>query len=172
MDYLKDFGKSILEFFKTQTKLQIVEHSVVAALTLYLMKKVYSLGVKRALLSSALHLPLANKAIDSIIESEVEKSYKEIMEKKDTKEVEPLFELPLEGFDEETILKKLSKLQETDVDPSKGKAWAYVYALEDEKKHHQLIDKVNSMYVHSNALNPLAFNSLRRVENDVSSDII
>lgn len=171
MDYLKEISKSIVDFFKSQTKLQLVEHSVVALLTAYLLKKVYSLGIKRALISSALHLPLTNKIIDNVIESEAEKSVKEMMDKKDCKEVDPLFQLPENGFDEEKILDILSKLQKTDIDPSKGKAWAYVYALEDEKKHHQLIDKVNSMYIHSNALNPLAFNSLRRLENDVSIHI-
>lgn len=52
-----------------------------------------------------------------------------------------------------------------DISPTAGKTFAYVY--EHSKEHTETIEACFVRYLHSNALNPLLFNSLRVIENEV-----
>jgi len=49
--------------------------------------------------------------------------------------------------------------------PSEGKAWAYIY--DHSKEHSEFTTKVHDMFIHTNMLNPLKFNSLRNMENEI-----
>lgn len=74
-------------------------------------------------------------------------------------------EIPEEGISHETLLDLLSALRRHDVTPSEGRAWAYVYDAGDD--HTNFVISAHNMFIHTNALNPMAFSSLRKMENDV-----
>ncbi|EFA77235.1 sphingosine-1-phosphate lyase [Heterostelium album PN500] len=79
-------------------------------------------------------------------------------------------ELPNEGLSDDEILRRLGLLQKSDVDTKQGKLFAYVYpTLERQEK---IIVEAQNMFVHLNALNPTAFQSLRRMEVEVVQMII
>ena len=52
-----------------------------------------------------------------------------------------------------------------DINPTAGKTFAYVY--EESKEHSDTCEACFVKYMHSNALNPFLFNSLRVIENEV-----
>ena len=65
----------------------------------------------------------------------------------------------------EIILGELDERIHADIDPTIGKTFAYVY--EQSKEHSKLTQECFNKYMHSNALNPVLFNSLRVMENEV-----
>lgn len=52
-----------------------------------------------------------------------------------------------------------------DINPTEGKTFAYVY--EHSKAHSEVTEACFVKYLHHNALNPIMFNSLRVIENEV-----
>ncbi|KAM9992829.1 hypothetical protein ACTFIY_010281 [Dictyostelium cf. discoideum] len=79
--------------------------------------------------------------------------------------VENQYEIPKIGKDTQTILNHLQKIHDKDINPDDGKLFAYCYPT--NKKHEDVVLKSYEMFVHLNALNPLAFQSLRRMEVEV-----
>jgi len=56
-------------------------------------------------------------------------------------------------------------MKEGDVNPSEGKVWAYIY--EKSHEHSDFVSKAHNLFIHTNALSPMAFKSLRRMENEI-----
>lgn len=52
-----------------------------------------------------------------------------------------------------------------DLDPTKGKAWAYVY--DHSHSHTEFVTKAHNLFIHTNALNPMKFVSLRNFEVEI-----
>lgn len=52
-----------------------------------------------------------------------------------------------------------------DLDPTKGKAWAYVY--DHSHKHTEFVTKAHNIFIHTNSLNPMKFVSLRNFEVEI-----
>jgi sphinganine-1-phosphate aldolase len=73
--------------------------------------------------------------------------------------------LPKEGLSEQQLLSILDQRISADIDPTSGNTFAYVY--EHSKQHSQLTSQCFLKYLHYNALNPVIFNSLRVIENEV-----
>jgi sphinganine-1-phosphate aldolase len=161
-----DWFKSLKTWASTQTTSQMMEHSLVTFGVLYFAKKVYDTGLTKFVTRSVLAIPGAKSVLNDTLEKESQKALNDFLEGHDCKDVALLAQLPDEGWTESRIMEVLNKLKESDVKPETGKVWALVYAMEEEK-HHQLIEKCHSMFLETNALNPMAFNSLRRMENDV-----
>lgn len=59
----------------------------------------------------------------------------------------------------------LDKRVKADINPMAGKTFAYVY--EANRAHTELTEQCFVKYIHHNALNPILFNSLRVIENEV-----
>jgi sphinganine-1-phosphate aldolase len=76
---------------------------------------------------------------------------------------------PTQGSSIPDLLKELESLQKKDVDWIHGKAFAYVYHYTDELKN--FLKKVNNMFFSANALNPMAFPSLKKFEAESISMI-
>jgi glutamate/tyrosine decarboxylase-like PLP-dependent enzyme len=74
-------------------------------------------------------------------------------------------ELPEKGLSKEDILRSLAEKKEGDANWKDGKTWSLVYHLGDE--HTDFVKKAFGEYFSENALNPMAFRSLKRMEGDV-----
>lgn len=97
------------------------------------------------------------------MESEAAKNTEELL--KDKKITCKYSALPKKGLSHTEILTMLDDRIRADIDPTAGKTFAYVY--EHSKDHSKLTEQCFMKYVHSNALNPVVFNSLRVIENEV-----
>jgi len=73
--------------------------------------------------------------------------------------------IPFEGEDPNLILQRIREMKEEDVAWKEGKAWSLVYFADEE--HDQLLKAAHSEHFSSNYLNPLAFKSLHRMEQEV-----
>jgi glutamate/tyrosine decarboxylase-like PLP-dependent enzyme len=75
--------------------------------------------------------------------------------------------LPEKGVAREEVLQRLKVLREKDAKWHDGKTWSLVYHATDE--HTDFIQKAYLEYFHENGLNPGAFPSLKKFENEVVS---
>ena len=63
------------------------------------------------------------------------------------------------------ILQQIRKMKEHDVDWKEGRVWSLVYYVNEE--HDKLLQAAGSELFSANYLNPLAFKSLQRMEQEV-----
>lgn len=75
--------------------------------------------------------------------------------------------LPPQGLSKESILAELDALKAQDTQSTDGRLWSLVYYHSPEV--HELAQAAYARYIAENALNPLAFPSLRRMENEIIS---
>ncbi|MFT6143863.1 MAG: sphinganine-1-phosphate aldolase [Myxococcota bacterium] len=73
--------------------------------------------------------------------------------------------IPTTGDKHAALLKQMAGLREGDADWHGGKTWSLVYDGGDE--HHAFLKKASQLFFAENALNPMAFQSLRKMELDV-----
>ena len=75
------------------------------------------------------------------------------------------YHLPPHGQHPEAILSEIHRRKQHDVDALGSRAWSLVYYHSPEL--HDLVQKVYGFYIAENALNPMAFPSLRQMEREV-----
>jgi glutamate/tyrosine decarboxylase-like PLP-dependent enzyme len=73
--------------------------------------------------------------------------------------------LPPEGRNEEEILREMEQYGGNDADYRAGRTWSLVYYLGE--RHTKFLEKAYNLYFSANALNPMAFKSLKRFETGV-----
>lgn len=73
--------------------------------------------------------------------------------------------IPAEGLGRDAIVRELEGLRTGDADWRAGHTWSLVYHASEE--HTDLLKDVYTRFFSENALNPLAFQSLRRLEAEV-----
>ncbi|HEX5653394.1 MAG TPA: aminotransferase class V-fold PLP-dependent enzyme [Chitinophagaceae bacterium] len=73
--------------------------------------------------------------------------------------------IPPEGERPDLILEQIKKMQQEDIAWEKGKVWSLVYYAGEE--HDQLLKAATNALFSSNYLNPLAFKSLHKMEQEV-----
>ncbi len=73
--------------------------------------------------------------------------------------------LPSEGRPHEDILESMKAFRENDADHKGGRTWSLVYHL--NREHDAFIKKAHHLYFSENALNPMAFKSLKQFEHEV-----
>ena len=71
---------------------------------------------------------------------------------------------PKNGSKSEDVLALMKEFKAQDVDWKKGRSFSLVYPVNDE--HHEFLQKAHNMFFSENALNPMAFKSLRRFEHE------
>ncbi len=76
-------------------------------------------------------------------------------------------ELDRQGIPKEQLLAQMRSLQAQDANWKGGKTWSLVYYGGEEIT--DLLEEAYLTYFHGNALNPLAFPSLRKFENEVTA---
>ncbi len=79
--------------------------------------------------------------------------------------MERTIELPETGNAKDAILAELAAKKAGDADWKGAKTWSLVYYLDEE--HDDFIKRAYELYFSENALNPMAFKSLRRMEHEV-----
>ncbi len=73
--------------------------------------------------------------------------------------------LPARGLPHDEILTRLEGLRERDADWREGRVFSLVYHADDA--HAELIKRAHNLFFSENGLNPMAFQSLRRMEAEV-----
>ena len=73
--------------------------------------------------------------------------------------------IPTRGLGENEVLRALDELKRDDADYEQGRTFSLVYYAGPE--HQRLIEKAYTKFAATNALNPMAFSSLRRMEAEV-----
>src|SRR5690606_32446112 len=71
---------------------------------------------------------------------------------------------PKLGTKAEDVLAQMKEFKALDVDWQKGRSFSLVYPVNDE--HHEFLKKAHNLFFSENALNPMAFKSLRRFEHE------
>ncbi len=74
---------------------------------------------------------------------------------------------PQKGADSTILLEYMKTLKKHDADWNKGRTWSLVYYAGEEIT--EFVEQAYLLYFHENGLNPLAFPSLRTLENEVIS---
>ena len=77
----------------------------------------------------------------------------------------PRATLPEHGLAPDDVLGALAAMRADDVDPARGRTWSLVYPAGEA--HEALLTQASALYFSTNALNPLAFPSLLRLEREV-----
>ncbi len=75
------------------------------------------------------------------------------------------FVIPAKGLSKEHILRALGERKAGDADFMSPRTWSLVYYLGEE--HTALVREAYNLYFSENALNPLAFKSLRSLEHEI-----
>lgn len=71
---------------------------------------------------------------------------------------------PKNGVKPDDVLKQMHEFKSQDVDWKNGRSFSLTYPVNDE--HHEFLKKAHNMFFSENALNPMAFKSLRRFEHE------
>ena len=73
--------------------------------------------------------------------------------------------IPETGKSHQDILSQLEAMRHSDVQWKDGRVWSLVYYIDEE--HLALMNQAYKLYLSENMLNPLAWKSLRRMENEI-----
>lgn len=71
---------------------------------------------------------------------------------------------PKHGTKAEDVLAQMKEFKSLDVDWQKGRSFSLVYPVNEE--HHDFLKKAHNLFFSENALNPMAFKSLRKFEHE------
>lgn len=71
---------------------------------------------------------------------------------------------PKQGTKAEDVLAQMKEFKTLDVDWQKGRSFSLVYPVNEE--HHEFLKKAHNLFFSENALNPMAFKSLRKFEHE------
>ena len=71
---------------------------------------------------------------------------------------------PKSGAKSQDVLDTMKSYKSEDVDWKNGRVFSLVYPVSDE--HHDFVKNAHNMFMSENALNPMAFKSLRRFEHE------
>ena len=73
--------------------------------------------------------------------------------------------IPEKGLDRSEVLEMLRSFKEGDANYKDSKTWSLVYYIGEE--HTRFLIDAFALYFSENALNPMAFRSLKRMEHEV-----
>lgn len=138
-------------------------------------------------------LPFVNTIINVVLDGEVKGAMKLLAGEDDSDiEEKKLMEIPKKGVAPQKVVDVLKKLKETETTAEDGKAFAYTYTTKadmaefakslgeaysmftdsshsQKDDHESMLTKSWDLFMHSNALNPMMYPSLRRMETEVIS---
>ncbi|PIE17461.1 MAG: aspartate aminotransferase family protein [Proteobacteria bacterium] len=73
--------------------------------------------------------------------------------------------IPAKGRERGALLEEMAGFGAEDADFRGGRTWSMVYWAGEA--HHHLVEKASNLFLAGNALNPMAFKSLKRMEHEV-----
>jgi sphinganine-1-phosphate aldolase len=140
-------------------------------------------------------LPFVDSLLNKILDGEVNGAVKLLANagSADSQQLAQQIEIPKQGLSAEQVIQLLKELKDSETAAEDGKAFAYTYTtstdmsalsealrtayatfsekseLDDSQQHKELLDKVWELFMHTNALNPMMYPSLRKFENEVVS---
>ncbi len=151
-------------------------------------------GVVRDFTYLLRRLPLVNSVIEAVLDSEVKGAMKLLAgsDEESSATVNNLMEIPSKGIPPSTVVAVLQKMKESETTAEAGKAFAYTYTTKTDMAefatslgkayemftnsshsnstdHEQMLTKGWDMFMHSNALNPMMYPSLRKMETEIIS---
>jgi len=156
-----------LQALASSSQAQTLSNVIAVGTTAYVLHKGYKMGPKKvvgAIVSSILSaVPGAMGALDAELVQEATKAYNDMFEASTAPGPDGF---PAEGIPSKQLMAELLQLKASDVDPSKGKTFAYVYTpfAEEAEKFSK---EAQAVFSNCNALNPTAFPSLRKMEVEV-----
>ena len=168
MEYLDNFYEWSLQ----EGPFRMCEHLIVIYFIFRIIKRMKlnsrgKTGLKDNLIKTFIRLgnkiPTIKNKVEKELETEATKNVSEMLKLKNVKG--KFSELPTKGIESEELMKMFDDRIAADIDPTAGKTFAYVY--EQSKSHNKVTEQSFLKYMHSNALNPIVFNSLRVIENEV-----
>jgi sphinganine-1-phosphate aldolase len=74
-------------------------------------------------------------------------------------------QIPEKGTATDQLLAQMEQMRDGDADWRGGKVWSLVYFAGEA--HHELLKEAHNLFIAENGLNPMAFQSLKRMESDV-----
>lgn len=77
----------------------------------------------------------------------------------------PRLSIPAAGRDREALVAEMQTMREGDARWREGRTWSMVYYGGDD--HHETVRQANNLFLDDNALNPVAFKSLKKMEAQV-----
>eukprot|EP01133_Synstelium_polycarpum_P007743 gene7743-9074_t len=165
--HLVEMDRKVTLFLANESRARLYEHLFVVFALGYAANQVSHIrwkDVKDRLwrlskwLAPGYHLKIS-KEISAEVDKVIQDSFSPIEGLQDQ------YVIPEEGLSHKEIHRRLKLLHDGDVDPKKGKLFAYVY--QSTEKHEKIVLEAQNMFVHLNALNPTAFPSLRRMEVEI-----
>ncbi|CAH1773626.1 unnamed protein product [Owenia fusiformis] len=146
-------------------------------------------GVLRTIVVTLKAVPGVNWLIHLVLRSEVRGFVKQIETKQGKKQsTGPRVTIPAKGVPHDELYKEMEVLKQGEIDPEDGKIFAYVYTAGSENfkiqqkafslfcektgysgDHDALVTAFHHAFMHENALNPMVFPSLRRMETEAIS---
>ncbi|KAL9644451.1 hypothetical protein ABK040_016578 [Willaertia magna] len=163
-----------IKWFLSRPTVRNIEHLIFLIVTLKLSSSILSVikkeGIIKATSRFILNLiqsnSLSKQFLNKTLNNEAKVAIEDMFKNKQSNV--PLFtSIPVKSLDHNTVLQYLEQLKKEckDVNPEEGKVFAYVY--DAGIKHTEFITKANNIFAHTNALSPLAFPSLRRMESEL-----
>lgn len=73
--------------------------------------------------------------------------------------------IPTQGENKDDLLDQMRGFGEDDPEWDRGRTWSLVYYAGEE--HHEFLKEAHNLYFSANGLNPMAFQSLKRMESEV-----
>lgn len=169
---LETYWHKLLLFVQSEGIFRMVEHLIVLIvvwklLAALMLEKRGRTGLISTIIKSAIRLfkklGFVQRKIDQQLSAEAKKTVGKLL---DGKTVKPSYaNIPDKGVEHDQILSLIDNRKSADIDPTVGRTFAYVY--EQSKSHSKLTADCFNKYIHSNALNPVVFNSLRVFEVEV-----
>ena len=166
-DTFNSLIEKVKEFYESQTNLQLVEHTFCAIAAYKLATKILTTNWKNEILATVNDLPITEKLLEHELDIQAKKQVLKLIESKRKPGDDICFnEIPEKGLPKKKIFELLKSMKKDDVDPKNGQSWAYVYTT-DNNEHHEMVNEAHSIFLETNALNPMAFNSLRKMEIEI-----
>jgi sphinganine-1-phosphate aldolase len=155
-------------------------------------------GLSRDFVLLLRKMPFVNNIIDMVLEGEVKGAMKLLADSDDSNsdgddsEKNTLLPIPTNGISPSDVITILEAMKKTETTAEEGKAFAYTYTTKSDMgdfaislgkayelytassksnidNHEVMLTKSWDLFMHSNALNPMMYPSLRRMETEVIS---
>jgi hypothetical protein len=174
----------------------LIERGVFVAVCLIALRSLWNEGLGGLLRDFVLflrRLPFINSLIDTVLDGEVSGAMKLLAGQGDSEgNAAALLPIPETGVSPSDVIKVLEALKASETAAEEGKAFAYTYTTKHDmaefakslgkayelftpksqsgnSDHELMLTQAWDLFMHSNALNPMMYPSLRRMETEVVS---
>ena len=144
-----------------------LEHVLAISTLLWMAIRVYRHGFMKTVGTFLLRTVRAMPGVGGMVNRQLE-TYADGMMRDNFAEVdsfEATTTLPKQRTDPDKVLQQVLAMRQCDVDGEKGQTFAYIYSIGEQ--HNRMLKEIYNSCCQTNALNPTAFPSLRKMEVEV-----